>query len=96
MFALRLSAVLTLAAATSALAQEQQSFTALQAAGFEVKTSDYIPIEGTQRINPKSTGDAILLTMQKGPQVAVCYFAFSNWVFMNKESLADTSLCEVR
>lgn len=96
MFALRVAVFLTLAGATSALAQDQMSFSALQGAGFELKTSDPLTLEQSQRINPDSQSEAIVVTLQKGPQVAVCYFALLNWIYMNKESLANTTLCEVR
>lgn len=96
MFALRLSVFLTLAAASSAFAQDQQSFTALQAAGFEVKSAETLTLDQTKRISPDTQSEGVIVTLQKGTQVSVCFFGLYSWVYMNKESLANATLCEVR
>jgi len=80
----------------SALADEQKSFTALIAKGFEVKSVVLVPLDIAKRAQESVTTDTIIVTLQDKKSVAVCYVAFENWIFMNKASLDAPTLCEVR
>lgn len=90
----------TAAALTSAPAAAddrlQSSFTALVGKGFDVKSVTLIPLEVAKRVTEKVRTDNVIVTLQKGETVAVCYIAFANWAFMNKSSLDSPTLCEVR
>jgi hypothetical protein len=81
---------------SGAAADDQQSFTALVAKGFEVKSVVLVPLEVGKRASKNVTTDTIIVTLQNSTSVAVCYVAFANWAFMNKASLDTTTLCEVR
>jgi hypothetical protein len=77
-------------------ADEQKSFTALIAKGFEVKSVVLVPLDVAKRTSESVTTDTVLVTLQNKKSVAVCYVAFANWAFMNKTSLDTATLCEVR
>ena len=96
MIALRLAAFLALGSASVALAQDQQSYDDLMKAGFTIVDAQPISLEATQRMNPKSTGETVLVTLQNGPRSAVCWFNLISWAYMTKETLANATLCEVR
>lgn len=87
---------LALAAALPARAQDQQSYDALMQAGFTIVDAQPISLEATQRMNPSSTGETVLVTLQNGPRSAVCWFNLISWAYMTKETLANATLCEVR
>jgi hypothetical protein len=80
----------------SALAEDQKSFSALIAKGFEVKSVVVFPVDMAKRASENVTTDTVLVTLQNKKSVAVCYIAFANWAFMNKASLDTPTLCEVR
>jgi hypothetical protein len=80
----------------SASADEQKSFTALIAKGFEIKSVVLVPLDIAKRASESVTTDTVLVTLQNKKSVAVCYVAFANWAFMNKTSLDTATLCEVR
>ena len=82
--------------AVSASADEQKSFMALMAKGFEIKSLVLVPVDIAKRVSESVTTDTVLVTLQNKKSVAVCYVAFSNWAFMNKASLETPTLCEVR
>ena len=82
--------------AVSASADEQKSFMALMAKGFEIKSLVLVPLDIAKRASESVTTDTVLVTLQNKKSVAVCYVAFSNWAFMNKASLETPTLCEVR
>jgi len=77
-------------------AEQQSSFTALVAKGFEVKSVVLVPLEVAKRVTDTVKTDNVIVTLQNKESVAVCYVAFANWAFMNKTSLDTTTLCEVR
>jgi hypothetical protein len=83
-------------ASAGASAEEQSSFTALVAKGFEVKSVVLVPLEVAKRVTDTVKTDNVIVTLQNKESVAVCYVAFANWAFMNKTSLDTTTLCEVR
>jgi hypothetical protein len=87
---------LALAFALPAMAQDQQSFDALMQAGFTIVAAEPISLEATQRMNPSSTGETVLVTLQNGPRSAVCWFNLISWAYMARETLANATLCEVR
>jgi hypothetical protein len=81
--------------ATSA-AEQESSFTALIAKGFEIKSVVLVPLEVAKRVTESVKTDNVIVTLQRQESVAVCYVAFANWAFMNKTSLDSGTLCEVR
>jgi hypothetical protein len=94
-FATLLFAALGLAS-SAALADGQQSFSALVAQGFEIKSVVLVPLEVAKRATATVTTDTVVVTLQNKTTVGVCYVAFANWAFMNKTSLDTPTLCEVR
>ncbi len=91
-----LASAVMIAAAGAAQARDQYSFYAVTDDGFEVKSVAQVSMEATLRINPKATGEGVMVTLQKGKVVAVCYFALINWIYMAEASMKDETLCEVR
>jgi hypothetical protein len=86
-----LTAGLTAAVASNCFAQEaEQSFKTLVGKGYEIKTVTFARGESTDN------RDAVLVTLQQGKSVAVCYFASVNWINMSSASLDDARRCEVR
>lgn len=80
------------------LAQAQQStdrqrpFKTLIATGFEIKSTVLAPINTGKSLLETE----IIVTLQKGKEVAVCAFAYINWSNMKDESMAAASVCDVR
>lgn len=87
---------LMIASAAAAQSKDQYSFYAVTDDGFEIKSVAQISMEATRQINPKATGEGVVVTLQKGKVVAVCYFALINWIYMAEASMKDETLCEVR
>ena len=83
-------------AAATAQAQDQQSYNAVIAAGFEVRDVAIVSLEEAVRLFPTSTTESVLVTLQNGKSVSVCYFALQTWVYLTRESLDNATLCEVR
>jgi len=77
-------------AASDCRAQEQQSFKALIGKGFEIKSVTFAHGESTDN------RDAILVTLQNGKSVAVCFFAAVNWINLSNNTLDDGKRCDVR
>ena len=71
-------------------AQEQQSFKALVGKGFEIKSVTFAHGESTDN------RDAVLVTLQQGKSVAVCFFAAVNWINLSSNTLEDGKRCDVR
>jgi len=84
--------------ASAALADDptQSSFTGLLKDGYEIKAVTLVPLEVAKRATESVKTDTVVVTLQKQSNVAVCYIAFANWAFMNKQSLDTSTLCEVR
>jgi len=83
-------------AASSTQAAERTSFRALIGQGFEIKVVTLVPLESASRVDQAVNYDTTFVTLQKGHSVAVCYFSLANWIALNEDSLANTSLCDVR
>ena len=83
-------ALLCVAQAPDALAQEQQSFKTLMGKGFEIKSVTFVRGEATEN------RETFLVTLQKEKSVAVCYFAAPNWISLSTPTLEDSKRCDVR
>ena len=53
---------------------------ALLAAGYDIKAVTFVSQEVTSRITRQPDNDAALVTLQKGPAAATCFFALSQYV----------------
>lgn len=84
------------AAAIPARAEGQQSFTSLISGGFEVKSVLFVPLDIAKKVSPDAASDTVVVTLQGKTSVAVCYLALTNWIVMNKSSLENPAICEVR
>jgi len=84
------SALVSLAWAAAALAQEQQSFKALIGKGFDVKSVTFARGESTDN------REVFVVTLQKEKSIAVCYFAALNWINLSTPQLEDSKRCDVR
>lgn len=96
---IRLNALLLVAAgimSSTAMAEDQSSFTSLISKGFEVKSVVLVPLEAAKRAAENVSTDTVIVTLQNKNAVAVCYLALANWAYMNKASLDTPTLCEVR
>ena len=92
----RFGLALLIGTAGAAQAQDEYSFNDVVGAGFEIKSVVTLTMEATLRINSKATGEAVMVTLQKGKAVGICYMSMQSWVYMDKDSLANATLCEVR
>ena len=77
-------------AASDGRAQEQQSFKALVGKGYEIKSVTFAHGESTDN------RDDIIVTLQNGKSVAVCFFAAANWINLSNNTLEDGKRCDVR
>ena len=83
-------AVVMLAFAVSANAQEQQSFKTLLGKGYDIRGITFAKGESTDN------RETFVVTLQKEKSVAVCYFAASNWISLSTNTLEDSKRCDVR
>jgi hypothetical protein len=83
-------AVVLLAFAASANAQEQQSFKTLLGKGYDIRAITFAKGESTDN------RETFVVTLQKEKSVAVCYFAASNWISLSTNTLEDSKRCDVR
>lgn len=79
-----------------AAAQEQQSVNGLLARGYEVRSVIMLPMEASRRVAADASSDTVVVTLQGGKSVAVCFMALPNWVALAVNSLDNPALCEVR
>jgi hypothetical protein len=85
-----LAASLLLVLATSAHAQDQQSFKSIVGKGYEIKSVTFARGESTEN------REIFVITLQKEKSVAVCYFAAVNWINLSAGTLEDSKRCDVR
>jgi len=83
-------AVVMLAFAVSANAQEQQSLKTLLGKGYDIRGITFAKGEATDN------RETFVVTLQKEKSVAVCYFAASNWISLSTNTLEDSKRCDVR
>ena len=83
-------AVVILAFAVSANAQEQQSLKTLLGKGYDIRGITFAKGEATDN------RETFVVTLQKEKSVAVCYFAASNWISLSANTLEDSKRCDVR
>lgn len=88
-----LAATLAMPAAS---AQEQQSFNALVGKGYEVRSVVLLPLDAAKRVAQDASSDTVVVTLQGGKSVAVCFMALSNWLGLVRTSLDNPGLCQVR
>ena len=84
------AALLALALAPAALAQDQQSFKSIIGKGYEIKSVTFARGDSTEN------REIFLVTLQKEKSVAVCYFAALNWINLSNAQLEDSKRCDVR
>ena len=87
-FALGLACAL--AASNCGAQEQQQSFKALIGKGFEIKSVTFAHGESTDN------RDSVIVTLQNGKSVAVCFFAAVNWINLSTNALEDGKRCDVR
>jgi hypothetical protein len=78
----------------SALAGSQHSLAELLTQGYEIKATTYIPLQDTKAANPANaslTLGTMLVTLQKGPSIAVCTFGAGAWETVGNASSAVVS-----
>ena len=85
-----LIALLWLAGAPAALAQDQQSFKAIMGKGYEIKGVTFAKGDATEN------REVFIVTLQKEKSVAVCYFAAASWIGLSNPALDDGKRCDVR
>ena len=83
-------AVMSLAFAAPAKAQEQQSFKTILGKGYDIKGVAFAKGESTDN------REIFVVTLQKEKSVAVCYFAAANWINLSAGTLEDSKRCDVR
>jgi hypothetical protein len=83
-------AIMSLAFAASAKAQEQQSFKTILGKGYDIKSVAFAKGESTDN------REIFVVTLQKEKSVAVCYFAAANWINLSAGTLEDSKRCDVR
>jgi hypothetical protein len=91
-----MTVVVAEAGTASAQDREQRSFRNLVSNNYEIKNVAVVPNEIAKRYAENTTTDTVLVTLQRGKSIAVCYFSFASWVTLPTVSLEDTSRCEVR
>ena len=79
-----------MAASDCGAQEQQQSFKSLIGRGFEIKSVTFAHGESTDN------RDAVLVTLQNGKSVAVCFFAAVNWINLSNNTLEDGKRCDVR
>jgi hypothetical protein len=65
---------------TEAADGEPVSLGKLTSDGFEIRGSDFIPAEAVTRHSGKVSSDAIIVTLQKSPATAVCFYTLKAYV----------------
>jgi hypothetical protein len=83
-------AIMSLAFAVPAKAQEQQSFKTIIGKGYDIKGVTFARGEATEN------REIFVVTLQKEKSVAVCYFAAANWINLSAGALEDSKRCDVR
>ncbi len=85
-----LMALLWLAGAPAALAQDQQSFRNILGKGYEIKGVTFAKGDATEN------REVFIVTLQREKSVAVCYFAAASWIGLSNTALDDGKRCDVR
>jgi hypothetical protein len=84
------AALFALVQASTAPAQEQQSFKAIIGKGYDIKSVTYARGEFTDN------RETFVVTLQRERSVAVCYFAAATWINLSANALDDSKRCDVR
>ncbi len=74
----------------------QGSFRAVVNMGFQVVSTEAIPAEVAQSVGMNAATAITIVTLQKGPAVAVCTFSTKSWIFMLDADLESASACDYR
>jgi hypothetical protein len=83
-------ALMPLAFAATANAQEQQSFKTILGKGYDIKSVTFAKGDSTDN------REVFVVTLQKEKSVAVCYFAATNWISLSPGTLEDSKRCDLR
>jgi hypothetical protein len=84
------AALFALVQASTAPAQEQQSFKSIIGKGYDIKSVTYARGEFTDN------RETFVVTLQRERSVAVCYFAAATWINLSANALDDSKRCDVR
>jgi hypothetical protein len=84
------AALFALVRASTAPAQEQQSFKSIIGKGYDIKSVTYARGEFTDN------RETFVVTLQRERSVAVCYFAAATWINLSANALDDSKRCDVR
>lgn len=77
---LSMALILLAAPASAQTEQLRVALDGLMSRGFEVIGTTYIPVTAVERQSEVRGFDAIVLTLQKGSQLAVCYYTLDAYV----------------
>lgn len=77
-------------------AADQASVKSLLKEGYEIKSTVYVPVAEAKQVYADLDRGIIVVTLQKGPSVAVCDLNWGNWAALLKSTLENEELCDVR
>ena len=84
------AALVMVAGAREAAAQDQQSFKTVMGKGYDIKSVVFAKGEATEN------REAFVITLQKEKSVAVCFFWAPTWISLSPQALDDSKRCDVR
>lgn len=85
-----------LASAGVSGAADQKSVKTLLKDGYEIKSTVYVPLAEVKQVYADLDRGIIVVTLQKGPSVAVCDLNWGNWAALLQSTLENEELCDVR
>lgn len=77
-------------------APQGRSVMQLLAAGFEVRAVTPLDLAAARRINAAIETEALLVTLQRGPALAVCFVSLPGWTFLSEAAVEATQNCDLR
>jgi hypothetical protein len=90
--------LLGLSFAAPALAENApvESYTQIKNAGFEVKSVTLVPSDQVDiALDSKGNDPAVIVTLQKARQTAVCYFGMASWINLTTNAMGDENACAI-
>jgi len=72
------------------------SVQSLLAAGFEIRAVTPLGLEAARRINAEIESEALLVTLQRGPALAVCFVSVPGWAFLREAAVNVPQNCDLR
>ena len=73
----------------AALAGSRASLADLLGQGYEVKATSTLSLTDSKALNEENITPTVLVTLQKGPSIAVCTFGAPFWELIQQRSFAD-------